>query len=100
MHDHRWSRYDGRMKKQGFLWTLIALGLLAAGGFWAWRWLGPITVEVGQPIRGPAVRAVYATGTVEPTVMLPIAPRNSARLVELKTDEGDRVRQDQVLARL
>jgi len=100
MRDHRWSRYDGRMKKQGFLWTLIALGLLAAGGFWAWRLFGPITVEVGQPTRGPAVRVVYATGTVEPTVMLPIAPRNSGRLVELKADEGDRVRQDQVLARL
>ncbi len=79
------------MKKHGFLWTLIALGLLAAGGFWAWRLLGPITVEVAPPTRGPAVRAVYATGTVEPTVMLPIAPRNSGRLVELKADEGDRV---------
>ncbi len=46
------------------------------------------------------MRAIYATGTVEPTVMLPIAPRNSGRLVELNADEGDRVRKDQVLARL
>ena len=88
------------MKKHGFLWTIIALGLLAAGGFWAWRLFGPVTVEVAQPTRGPAVRAIYATGTVEPTVMLPIAPRNAGRLVELNADEGNRVRKDQVLARL
>ncbi|MDG4554205.1 MAG: efflux RND transporter periplasmic adaptor subunit [Candidatus Competibacter sp.] len=88
------------MKKHGFLWTIIALGLLAAGGFWAWRLFGPLTVEVARPTRGPAVRAVYATGTVEPTVMLPIAPRNAGRLAELKADEGDRVRKDQVLAQM
>ena len=27
-----------------------------------------------HPLRGPAVQAVYATGTVEATVMMPIAP--------------------------
>jgi len=76
------------------------LTLLAVSGFVGWRWLGPMTVEITHPIRGPAVRAVYATGTVEPTVMLPIAPRNTSRLVELKVDEGDRVHEDQLLARL
>jgi len=46
------------------------------------------------------VQAVYATGTVEPTVMLPISPRSSAKLVELKVDEGDIVKKGQVLAQL
>jgi RND family efflux transporter MFP subunit len=47
-----------------------------------------------------AVLAVYATGTVESTVMLPIAPRVAARLKELYVDEGDSVRRDQLLARM
>ncbi|MDS4041698.1 MAG: efflux RND transporter periplasmic adaptor subunit [Candidatus Competibacter sp.] len=88
------------MKRHGILWTLIVLALLAAGVVGAWRWLGPLAVEVARPTRGPAVRAVYATGTVEPTVMLPIAPRATGRLLELKADEGDEVREGQELARL
>lgn len=74
--------------------------MLASAGIVAWRWLGPVTVETAYPIRGPAVRAVYATGTVEPTVMLPLAPRNTGRLMELKVDEGTQVRAGQELARL
>src|ERR1051326_4967322 len=35
----------------------------------------PPSVAVVAPRRGPAVQAVYATGTVEPTVMVPIAAR-------------------------
>jgi RND family efflux transporter MFP subunit len=46
------------------------------------------------------VSAVYATGTVEPTVMVRIAPRVSARLKSLEADEGDRVEAGQVLVRL
>jgi len=52
------------------------------------------------PRRGPAVEAVYATGVVEPTVMLPVAPRSGGRLIELNVDEGAVVRRDQVLARI
>jgi RND family efflux transporter MFP subunit len=43
---------------------------------------------------------VYATGTVEAAVMLPIAPRITARLVALHVDEGMAVKKDQVLAEL
>ncbi|MCP5196943.1 MAG: efflux RND transporter periplasmic adaptor subunit [Gammaproteobacteria bacterium] len=88
------------MKHHGLFWTLLTLILLTVGGFAAWRLLQPITVEITYPTKGPAVRAIYATGTVEPTVMLPIAPRNTSRLVELKADEGEQVRDGQVLARL
>jgi multidrug efflux system membrane fusion protein len=57
-------------------------------------------VAVVHPSRGPAVQAVYATGTVEATVMLPIAARTAARLVELNVDEGSDVVKNQQLARL
>lgn len=79
------------------LW--IALLLVIGLGWWGRSWLWP-EVEVVHPTRGPAVQAVYATGTVEATVMLPIAPRVGARLVELSVDEGEQVEKGQVLARL
>ncbi|MFO0448556.1 MAG: efflux RND transporter periplasmic adaptor subunit [Pseudomonadota bacterium] len=82
-------------------WPLaLVIALVAGGGFAWWRTQGPVPVTVTTPTRGPAVDAIYATGTVEPTVQLPIAPRVAGRLVELNVDEGDRVRRGRVLARL
>jgi len=57
-------------------------------------------VQVVQPTRSTAVEAIYATGSVEPTVMLPIAPRVAGTLASLEADEGSQVRKGQVLARL
>jgi RND family efflux transporter MFP subunit len=57
-------------------------------------------VATVHPHHGPAVQAVYATGTVEPTVMMPIASRAMARLKELNVDEGAEVAKGQVLGSL
>lgn len=78
---------------------LLGLGLAAAWYFT----LGPagtIAVETASPRRGMAVDAVYATGTVEATVMLPISARLTARLMQLNTDEGHDVKEGDVLAQL
>jgi RND family efflux transporter MFP subunit len=72
--------------------------MLGAALLW-WR-EAPVLVRVVAPTRGPAVEAIYATGTVEPTVMMPIAPRVAGRIAELNVDEGGRVAKGQVLARL
>jgi RND family efflux transporter MFP subunit len=85
--------------KKSWPWILGAVAL-AALAFFFWLRQGPVAVTIASATRGPAIDAIYATGTVEPTVMLPIAPRTGARLVELNADEGDRVRKGQVLARL
>jgi multidrug efflux system membrane fusion protein len=77
--------------------TIILLLALAWAGM---RWLGNDSIEVAHPTLGPAVLAVYATGTVEATVMMPIAPRISAKLAELNVDEGSKVEKGQLLARL
>jgi RND family efflux transporter MFP subunit len=82
--------------------TKIVLGLAtlaaaAAAVVW-WQW--PARLEIAPVTRGPAVEAVYATGTVEPTVMIPLAPRSGGRLVAVLVDEGARVRRGQVLARI
>lgn len=77
--------------------VLAVLALAAAAIAW-WQW--PVRVEVAPVMRGPAVEAVYATGTVEPTVMIPLAPRTGGRLTAMLAEEGARVRRGQVLARI
>lgn len=76
---------------------LAALATAAAAVAW-WQW--PARVEIAPVTRGPAVEAVYATGTVEPTVMVPLAPRSGGRLTSILVEEGARVRRGQVLARI
>ncbi len=87
-----------KMKKYTII-SLVVVAIILLALF-----AGPIVsgkrVDVVHPFRAQAVQAVYATGTVEPTVMLPISPRSSARLIELKVDEGSEVKKGQVLAQL
>ncbi|MEZ0226427.1 MAG: efflux RND transporter periplasmic adaptor subunit [Alphaproteobacteria bacterium] len=83
------------------LLKITGLLILAAAiwiGFSLYR--GAVTVAVIHPVTGPAVQAVYATGTVEPSVMVPVAPRTPARLTALLADEGEEVAKGQVLAQL
>ena len=88
------------MNKKVIKW-LSVLGGVAVIAFAIWSWRNkPITVDAHTAQRGTAIQAVYATGTVEPTVSIPIAPRAAGRLMELRVDEGDVVHKDQVLARL
>jgi membrane fusion protein, multidrug efflux system len=88
-----------RTRRHPVRWISLLVVLLVAAG--AVYWLSaPPSVTVVHPRRGPAVQAVYATGTVEPTVMVPISAHSTARLVELNVDEGQTVAKGQVLARL
>jgi RND family efflux transporter MFP subunit len=93
-------RYDDeRDMRHRWAWLVGVVAIAAGVAVVGWR-EAPVTVSVAAPARGPAVEAIYATGTVEPTVMLPISPRVAGRIVELAADEGSRVRKGQVLARL
>jgi RND family efflux transporter MFP subunit len=78
--------------------SLLLIVVLAAGGAALWWRAGPVTVEVTSPRIGPAVQAVYASGTVEPTVMMPIAPKTGGRLAQLLVDENVAVTKGQKLA--
>ena len=80
--------------------TSLAVAGVAVVAALLWRFLAPQDVEAVRPVRGPAVQAVYATGTVEPSVEVRIAPRVGGRLIELRADEGDTVAAGAVLARL
>ncbi len=83
------------MKRVFFLGLILAA--VAAGYLWHNR---PLSVSVVKPQRQEAIQAVYATGTVEPSVMFPIAPRMAGKLMSLQADEGQRVVKGQVLAQL
>ncbi|WP_428422250.1 efflux RND transporter periplasmic adaptor subunit [Methylibium sp.] len=84
-------------RKTGVVVGLAALAAVATAIVW-WQW--PARVETALPARGPAIEAVYATGTVEPTVMVPVAPRAGGRLLTIDAEEGAPVRRGQVLARI
>ena len=79
---------------------VIGLALLVAAALAiAWRqW--PASVETAPPTRGPAIEAVYATGSVEPTVMVPVAPRVGGRLLAIEAEEGQQVKSGELLARI
>lgn len=85
-------------KRNRVIFAFISFAVAAAGiSFFLLR---PPVFTAMHPRVGPAVTAVYASGTVEATVMLPVAPRVGGRLLVLNSDEHVRVRKGQVLARL
>ncbi len=79
--------------------TRFAVPAIAVAAALIW-YLTPPVYDVVHPVRGEAVEAVYATGTVEPTAMTPISARIGARLVSLEVDEGATIKKGQVLAQL
>ncbi len=79
-----------------FLFISGCLGLTLVISLWVF----PPPVRVLSPHEGQAIEAVYATGTVEPTIMVPIAPRTAAHLIQLSAIEGQVVKRGDVLARL
>jgi len=80
------------------LLVLLCLTLAAAGG-WVW-WTLPPSVAIAMATTGPAIRAVYATGSVEPVTWAKVGPAVRARLTEVLVEEGRRVTEGQPMARL
>jgi len=78
------------------VWFGLAAVLAVLLGFYlAFR--APV-VAVAAPTRGPAVEAVYATGTVEPVHYAEVASKITSRVTEVRVREGERVVQGDVLA--
>jgi RND family efflux transporter MFP subunit len=88
------------MTRNRILLSLLAAALVAAAITALIRHHNAAALEAVHPTRGTAIRAVYATGTVEASVMLPLAPRSGVRLMQLLADEGDKVAKGQRLAQM
>lgn len=79
--------------------VLIPLLAFLLGGVWLWRTMPP-AVAIALATTGPALRAVYATGSVEPVHWAKVGPAVRARITAVLVDEGARVREGEPLARL
>lgn len=56
--------------------------------------------QTARIVRGPAVEAVYATGTVEPVRWAKVGPQGTGRIAQILAKEGDPVNRGTLLARL
>jgi RND family efflux transporter MFP subunit len=89
------------MRPRHVVLLILIVVALAGAAYVAWdRFLGPRHVTVGSVIRGPAVEAVYATGTVESVREAEIAPTIRSRIEAIRCIEGERVSAGDVLVEL
>ncbi len=88
-----------RATKRGIWGRLLFLLLVAAAAsaVVAMR-LRPKAVTVTPTVRGTAVDAVYATGTVEAQDRVVVKSKTTGSLLELKVKEGDKVKKGDLLA--
>jgi RND family efflux transporter MFP subunit len=94
------SPIASRSRRRTMLRPLLIFAILAGAVIAAWQLMLPVSVTVTSPMRAPAIQAVYATGTVEASVTIRVAPQAAGRILELKVDEGSTVKAGDVLARL
>ena len=72
-----------------FVWLLATQGPLA-----------PVGVETAEVTRGDLSPGVFGIGTVEAQHAYAVGPIQAGRLLEVRVDQGDRVRAGQLLAEL
>jgi RND family efflux transporter MFP subunit len=80
-------------------WLAVPLGLVVAGGV-VYRVTRPIPVVVAPVVRGTAVDAVYATGTVEAEDRVDVKAKTSGSVADLLVREGSAVKKGDLLARI
>ncbi|MCS7043484.1 MAG: efflux RND transporter periplasmic adaptor subunit [Bryobacteraceae bacterium] len=90
--------------KRKWKWTIgVGLVLAVAGGIYAKVKIsqnGVVTVQTGKVVRQDLVSVVTASGEIKPRNYVNIGANVMGRIVEIHVKEGDRVRKNQVLARL
>jgi HlyD family secretion protein len=91
------------VKKKWKLWVGLLLVLLVAGGVFANMRLsqkGLVTVQTGKVSRQDLASLVTASGEVKPRNYINIGANAQGRIIEILVKEGDRVRKNQVVARI
>lgn len=94
-----------QVRRKGFLRRNVGRIVLAAlvlgvAAFMIASRLKPIPVVAMPVVRGTAVEAVYATGTVEAEDRVQIKAKTSGSIAEILVKEGDRVKKGDLLARI
>jgi RND family efflux transporter MFP subunit len=86
-------------------WVVVLL-ILAGGGYWGWLYLSrerPVQVEVAavtERAAGVQAAALNASGYVTPRRRATVSSKMTGKVVEVNVEEGKRVEEGQVLARL
>ena len=91
------------MKRKWKIALVILVPALIAGGvFGAMRWSQRdlVTVQTGSVARTDLTAVVTASGEIKPRTYINIGANAQGRIVELLVKEGDRVRRNQVVARI
>ncbi|MDG4475982.1 efflux RND transporter periplasmic adaptor subunit [Thiovibrio frasassiensis] len=80
---------------------LLALAVILTGGLLLrLTVLGPTKIQTVRVTQRDLIAQVYGNGTVEAKVVVNIASKITGRLAEVSVDQGDMVKQGQVLAKL
>src|SRR5689334_12982561 len=74
--------------------------LMLVVGVIAWTTVRPTEVLVSTALRGPAIEAVYATGTVEADPRVVVKAKVAGTVAQLLVREGEKVKAGQLIARL
>lgn len=90
-----------RRKGRVWLWLIVILAVLGAGGWW-WtnRAEAPVTYQTDPLEKGDLTITVIATGTIQPTTQVEISSELSGTLASVDVDYNDEVEVGQILARL
>ncbi len=86
-----------------FLTAVVALAVLGATGFAAYRYLQPAAAPPAATVavtRGELVETASASGTIEPHVQVEVKSRASGEVTKLMVQEGDEVKEGQLLIQL
>ncbi len=79
------------------LFLLLLLIGFGIGAYFWWQTEASLRATVVQPTRGPAVDAIYATGTVEPIRWAKVASTETGRIDRYPASEGQKVHAGEVL---
>jgi HlyD family secretion protein len=93
------ARVPGFFRSNLRLIAAIVVVIALAGAFVAKRFQ-PLPVTVTPVVRGKAVDAVYATGTVEADDRVNVKAKTSGSIAQILVKEGDAVKKGDLLARI
>lgn len=86
--------------RRNIRWFIAAAVVVAGGTAFGARRLRPIEVTASAAVRGKAIDAVYATGTVETEERVNVKAKTSGSLAEVLVNEGSTVKKGDLLARI
>jgi len=89
-------------RSRQIIWGIAALALVAAGVVGGRRWSqrNLVTVQTGATERADLTAVVTASGEIKPRNYINIGANAQGRITDLLVKEGDRVRKNQVVARV